>query len=75
MFAPAPVSPRIQKIKERRKEHDRGHVILCAERTKIYTDYCKSHEAQYPLLLRAGALYDWCAKKVVRLETGFDMYY
>ena len=68
MFTPAPISPRIKKIKERRKEHDHGHVIMCAERTKIYTDYYKSHEAQYPLLLRAGALYDWCAKKVVRLE-------
>lgn len=68
MFTPAPISDRIKKIKERRREHDNGNVILCGERTKIYTDYYKAHEAQYPLLLRAGALYEWCDKKVVRLE-------
>ncbi len=68
MFSASPVSPRISRIKEKRREHDDGHVMLCAERTKIYTDYCKTHEAQHPLLLRAGALYEWCAKKVVRIE-------
>jgi formate C-acetyltransferase len=64
----APISPRITQIKERRAEHDNGHVILCAERTKIYTDYYKTHEDELPILKRAGALYDWCAKKVVRIE-------
>ncbi|MDR2196459.1 MAG: hypothetical protein LBO07_00630, partial [Coriobacteriales bacterium] len=64
----APVSPRITRIKELRAEHDNGNVILCAERTKIYTDYYKSHEDELPILKRAGALYDWCAKKLVRLE-------
>ncbi|MDR2196342.1 MAG: pyruvate formate lyase family protein, partial [Coriobacteriales bacterium] len=64
----APVSPRIKKIKQRREYHDNGHVVLCAERTKIYTDYYKAHEDELPVLKRAGALYDWCAKKTVRLE-------
>jgi formate C-acetyltransferase len=64
----APISPRIARIKERREEHDNGKVILCAERTKIYTDYYKTHEAELPILQRAGALYNWCAKKSVRLE-------
>jgi formate C-acetyltransferase len=64
----APISPRITRIKQRRVEHDNGNVILCAERTKIYTDYYKSHEDELPVLKRAGALYEWCAQKVVRLE-------
>ncbi len=34
-----------------------------SERTKIYTDYYKAHENQWPLLKRAGALYAWCANK------------
>jgi formate C-acetyltransferase len=67
-YETVPVSPRILRIKERRSEHDNGHVILCGERTKIYTDYYKAHEDELPILKRAGALYDWCAKKVVRLE-------
>ena len=32
------------------------------ERTKIYTDYYKTHPAEYPILKRAGCIYDWCAK-------------
>jgi formate C-acetyltransferase len=67
-FEVAPISPRITKIKQRREEHDNGHVILCAERTKIYTDYYKAHEAELPILVRAGALKEWCTKKTVRLE-------
>ena len=68
MYQKAPVSPRIQKIKDRRLEHDNGHVILCAERTDIYTKYYKAHEAEVAALKRAGALYEWCSKHVVRLE-------
>ena len=30
-----------------------------SERTKIYTDYCRSHENEYPLLKRSGALLEW----------------
>ena len=68
MFSKVPVSPRIERIKERRREHDNGNVILCGERTRIYTRYYKTHEAEVPLLKRSGALYEWCAKKVIRLE-------
>jgi formate C-acetyltransferase len=42
--------------------------VLCGERTKIYTDYYKAHEAEHPALKRAGALYEWCDKHVLRLE-------
>ena len=68
MYKPAPISPRISKIKERRKEHDNGNVILSGERTKIYTDYYKSHEAEIAALKRAGALYEWCARHELSLE-------
>ena len=68
MFTASPISPRIRKIKERRKAHDNGNVILCAERTDIYTRYYKSHESEIPALKRAGALYDWCAKHKLSLE-------
>lgn len=68
MYIKAPVSPRIERIKERRREHDNGNVILCGERTRIYTHYYKTHEAETALLKRAGALYEWCANKQVRIE-------
>ena len=68
MYQLAPISPRIRKIKERRKEHDNGNVILTAERTDIYTQYYKTHEAELPALKRSGALYDWCAKHKLSLE-------
>ena len=68
MFTPAQISPRIQRIKERRKAHDNGNVILCAERTKIYTDYYKSHESEVAALKRAGALYSWCSKHKLYIE-------
>ena len=64
----APISSRILRIKERRKEHDSGHVILCAERTKIYTEYYKNHETEAAALKRAGALYDWCKRHTLSIE-------
>lgn len=68
MYRIAEVGERIRQIKKRRAEHDNGHVILCAERTKIYTDYYKNHEFEVEALKRAGALCDWCAKKTLSLE-------
>jgi len=58
-----PVSPRISNLLARRqKAGETGNMPINIERTRIYTDYYKRHEAQYPVLKRAGALYDWCAK-------------
>ena len=67
MFKASPISPRIQKIKERRKEHE-GHIIFCGERTAIYTKYYKTHESEVAALKRAGALYEWCANHTLSLE-------
>ena len=43
MFQFAPISDRIQKLREKREWANRGHVHMDGERTKIYTDYYKTH--------------------------------
>ena len=68
MYEVAAISPRIQRIKEMRREHDNGHVVMDAERTRIYTEYYKTHEAEVAALKRAGALYEWCAKHELCIE-------
>ncbi len=68
MYQKVAVSPRIQRIRDKRRVHDSGNVILCAERTDIYTRYYKAHEAELAPLKRAGALYAWCCQHEVRLE-------
>ena len=68
MYQKVAVSPRIQRIRDKRRVHDSGNVILCAERTDIYTRYYKAHEAELAPLKRAGALYAWCRQHEVRLE-------
>ena len=68
MFQFAPVSDRIRHIRERKDVFTGGkYMTLNAERTKIYTDYCKMHDNEYPLLKRAGALYAWCATKAANV--------
>ncbi|MDR1589736.1 MAG: hypothetical protein LBS51_06030 [Oscillospiraceae bacterium] len=68
MFQLAPVSERVRRIKERRREHDNGHVALCGERTGIYTRYYKTHDMETEIMKRAGALYEWCDKHELSLE-------
>ncbi len=64
MFQFAPLSDRIRRIRERRDAFAGGkYMTINSERTKIYTDYYKAHENEWPLLKRAGALYAWCATK------------
>ncbi|SHI01654.1 formate C-acetyltransferase [Sporobacter termitidis DSM 10068] len=64
MFQFSPVSDRIRRIREKKDVFTGGkYMTLNAERTKIYTDYCKAHDNEFPLLKRAGALYAWCAEK------------
>ena len=56
-FEFAPISARIQRIREKRSIFTSGvGMSINAERTRIYTDYYKAHENEYPLLKRAGAL-------------------
>ena len=68
MYQKSPISPRIQQIKDRRREHDYGHVILDAERTKIYTQYYKEHEDEGEQMKRAGCLYAWARDKTLCIE-------
>ena len=64
MFQFAPVSERIRRIRSKKEVFTSGkYMTLNAERTKIYTDYCKAHDNEYPVLKRAGALKTWCAEK------------
>lgn len=68
MFKFAPVSERIKRIRAKRDVFTSGrNMTINAERTKIYTDYCKAHENEFPILKRAGALYTWCATKEVNV--------
>ncbi len=63
-FQFAPVSDRIRRIRARKDVFTSGkYMTLNAERTKIYTDYCRAHDNEYPILKRAGALKAWCETK------------
>ncbi len=64
MFQFAPVSDRIRRTRAKKDVFTSGkYMTMNAERTKIYTDYCRAHDNEYPVLKRAGALKAWCATK------------
>ena len=66
MFQFAPIDPRIQHLLEKRSKGNRN-AHLDGERTKILTDYFKSHEAEPYDLKWAHFLYEWCSKKTIRV--------
>lgn len=68
MFKFAAVSPRIQVLRDKRSAANKGRTILDGERTKIYTDYYKAHEAEPNILKRAHCLYEWCSNKTILVE-------
>ena len=68
MFQFAPVSDRIRRIREKKDVFTGGkYMTINSERTKIYTDYCRAHDNEYPILKRAGALYTWCATRQINV--------
>jgi formate C-acetyltransferase len=68
MFQFAPISDRIRRIREKKDVFTGGkYMTINSERTKIYTDYCKAHDNEYPLLKRAGALNTWCTTRQVNV--------
>ncbi len=68
MFQFVPMSDRIKNIRRKRDVFTSGrNMTLNSERTKIYTDYYKAHENEYPILKRAGAFYTWCATRRIRV--------
>jgi pyruvate formate-lyase/glycerol dehydratase family glycyl radical enzyme len=68
MFQFAPMSDRIKRIRAKRDVFTSGrHMTINSERTKIYTDYYRAHESEYPILKRAGAFYTWCATRQINV--------
>ena len=69
MFEFVPMTDRIKAIRAKRDVFTGGkYITINTERTKIYTDYYKAHENEYPMLKRAGALYTWCATREIRVN-------
>ena len=62
-----PVSARIKKLQEKR-EWGNKHLRFNTERNRIITEYYKTHEYEYPVLKRAGYLYEWCATREINIE-------
>ena len=68
MFAFVPMTERIRRVRARRDVFTGGkYMSVNAERTKLYTDYYKAHENEYPLLKRSGALLDWAQKREINV--------
>ena len=63
-----PISPRIQALLDKRDyESNHGPLQFNFDRTRIYTDYYRSHMNEYPPLRRAGALLEWCRTTEISL--------
>ena len=68
MFEWPPVSDRIAKILKEKDAFTQGSSItLNTERTKLYTDYYKTHMHLHPLLRRAGAIYYWAENREINV--------
>ncbi|MGI6217155.1 MAG: pyruvate formate lyase family protein [Coriobacteriales bacterium] len=70
MFEFDPVSPRVQAIIDHRRWVDKGHMRINCERTKLFTDYYKAHENEWPMLKRAGALLYWAQNCSTPVDDG-----
>lgn len=68
MFQFKPMTQRIQRIRKVRDAFTAGkYMTINSERTKIYTDYYKAHENEFPVLKRAGALKTWCETRQINV--------
>ena len=68
MFMFAPVSERIADLREKRDVFTcGGDMTINSERTKIYTDYYKANENEFPILKRAGAFLTWCTEREINV--------
>ena len=67
MSQAVPVSQRVQALLDKRSAANKSPVPLNIERTKLYTDYYKAHENQYPVKKRAGALLHWVQNKTITI--------
>ena len=65
------ITERIAKIREEKNAFTQGkNITFNTERIKLYTEYYKAHEAEHPLLKRAGAMYYWVANREINVFDG-----
>ena len=62
-----PVSERIKTLKAKRARINKD-LRLNVERNRILTEYYRTHENEYPVLKKAGFLYDWCATREINID-------
>ena len=62
-----PISERIKGLKAKRERINKD-LHLNFERNRILTDYFKAHERQYPVLKKAGYLYQWCTTREINID-------
>jgi formate C-acetyltransferase len=62
-----PISERIKGLKAKRERINKD-LRLNIERNRIITAYYKAHENEYPVLKRAGYLYEWCATREINID-------
>jgi formate C-acetyltransferase len=62
-----PISERIKALKAKRARINKD-LRLNFERNRILTDYFKSHMKQYPVLKKAGFLYQWCTTREINID-------
>ena len=64
----AAISPRVRALLDKRARANKSSVPLNVERTRLYTEYCRANNNQYPVKRRAGALKYWVENKTVNIE-------
>ncbi len=62
-----PISPRVQALRDKRARINKD-LHLNIERNRILTEYYMAHESEYPVLKRAGFLYQWCATREINID-------
>ena len=62
-----PISDRIKNLQEKRERINKD-LRLNVERNRIITEYFKTHENEYPVLKKAGFLYEWCAAREINID-------
>ena len=63
MFEFAPISDKIKAM--RAKKDVKTGRIFNTERTRIYTEYYKTHEMEHPIMQRSGALLKWAQDRYI----------
>ncbi|MCL2125455.1 MAG: hypothetical protein FWH33_05640 [Oscillospiraceae bacterium] len=62
-----PVSARVQQLQQKRARINKD-LRLNIERNRILTEYFRTHENEYPILKKAGFLYEWAATREINID-------